>query len=285
MNAPSDDTVDERLVGAIEDFVERLPAMRGCPPAYAFFIGRLEPDFRHAREAVRAAVEWELGIACVWSDDGHRRFDTGNVRQTTQWLIQHAAVVLADLTLGPENPEHENPSRAHEIGVALAYGRPLMLSSREPRRYPYFSIGDLQMFFWAHEYDLWCQASEWLRGRRGRLGRRVLNAELSETRDAQRPAFVFEAARSYRWPENKPVGRVENGVVAAMAAAAVLVVSPDARPYAQAGLAALVSAWTAPLILAALQRSWGGRPAFSKGLAAAYAIGLGFALGHFVHAP
>ena len=60
-------------------------------------------------------------------------------------LGQDATFVIADLTLGVESPDRENPSRAHEIGMAIAYDRSiLMLLSQEPRRYPYFSIGDLQ---------------------------------------------------------------------------------------------------------------------------------------------
>src|SRR5262245_60877660 len=37
--------------------------------SYAFMVGRLERDFRHAREAIRGAVEAEAGIPCLWADD------------------------------------------------------------------------------------------------------------------------------------------------------------------------------------------------------------------------
>ena len=108
----------------------------GIPP-YAFFIGRLERDFTHAREAIRAAVESEAGIPCLWSDDGHWT-NIESVHRRTQLLIKHATFVIADLTLGLESPKRENPSRAHEIGMSIAYNRKLMLCSQEPRRYPYF---------------------------------------------------------------------------------------------------------------------------------------------------
>ena len=77
-----------------------------------------------------------------------------SVRERTRLLIKHATLVIADLTLGTESPERENPSRAHEIGMTIAYGRKLMLCSQEPRRDPYFSIGDMQMTFWSTEADL-----------------------------------------------------------------------------------------------------------------------------------
>ena len=87
---------------------------------YAFFIGRLERDFTHAREAIRVAVEAEAGIPCLWSDDGRHRINVESVRERTRLLIEHAAFVIADLTLGTESPERENPSRAHEIGMTIA---------------------------------------------------------------------------------------------------------------------------------------------------------------------
>src|SRR5687768_2777076 len=111
-------------------------------PPYAFFIGRLERDFTHAREAISTAVMRAAGIPCLWADDTRHRTNVESVRETTRLLIKHATFVIADLTLGVESPDRENPSRAHEIGLTIAYRRGLMLTSQEPRRYPYFSIAD-----------------------------------------------------------------------------------------------------------------------------------------------
>ena len=86
----------------------------------------------------------------------------------TRLLIKHATFVIADLTLGIESPERENPSRAHEIGMAVAYERPLLLCSQEPRRYPYFSIGDMQMSFWLTEDELEAATRDWIALNRSR---------------------------------------------------------------------------------------------------------------------
>ena len=192
-------------VGIAGDFprftdVAGLHARRMRP--YAFYIGRLERDFVHAREAIRTAVEAEAGIAFLWIDDGRHRTNVDSIRERTRQLLQHAAFVVADLTLGVENPERENPSRAHEIGMSMAYDRPLLLSSQEPRRYPYFSIADLQMTFWETEDELHERVREWIRIHRDVVARRVLNYELRDARIAA-PAFVYDAARRYIGPKTR----------------------------------------------------------------------------------
>src|SRR5205823_14665952 len=73
-------------------------------------------------------------------------------------------------------PDRENPSRAHEIGMALAYNRPVMLTSEEPRRYPYFSVGDMQMTFWETEDELEKQVRTWIQAERPTVARHVYNA-------------------------------------------------------------------------------------------------------------
>jgi len=171
-------------------------------PPYAFLIGRLERDFAHAREAMRVAVERDAGLPLVWIDDGRHRSNVESVRQRTRLLIRHAAFVIADLTLGVESPDSENPSRAHEIGMAVAYDRWMMLSSQEPRRYPYFSIGDMQMTFWETEEELERNVSGWIRAAREYVSRRVLNAELASVGHMSRvsPTFNFDPAKRFIGP-------------------------------------------------------------------------------------
>jgi hypothetical protein len=171
---------------------DRVPT--GSQPVlpYAFLIGRLERDFAHAREAIRSAVEREAGIPCLWSDDGSHRTDVASVRERTRLLIRDARFVIADLTLGPESPRRENPSRAHEIGMAIAYGRELLLCSQEPRRYPYFSVGDMQIMFWADERELSESVATWIRTTPGLFRRRVLNQAP--------PAFRFDTQRRFVGP-------------------------------------------------------------------------------------
>lgn len=190
-------------------------------PAYAFFIGRLERDFTHAREALRAAVEAEAGMTLLWSGDGCHRTPTDSVRADTEMLLKHAAFVIADLSLGVENPQHENPSRAHEIGLSSAFARPLLLCSREPRRYPYFSIGDLQMFFWSDERDLHERAVAWICAHRAEIARTVANTRLPEPR-IRAATFTFDPERRYLWPENRPLSASERLVMSVSLGAIVL---------------------------------------------------------------
>lgn len=173
---------------------------------YGFLIGRLERDFTHARAAIRAAAEAEAGITCLWADDGRHQTNVDSIRENTRLLIKHANFVIADLTLGVESPERENPSRAHEIGMSIGYERKLMLSSQEPRRDPYFSIGDMQMVFWTHEADLHATVRSWIRPRRHAIGRCVLNHQLPDVfpdYDARlgRPSFVYDPSRRYIGPK------------------------------------------------------------------------------------
>jgi hypothetical protein len=194
---------------------------------YAFFVGRLERDFTHAREAIRVAVEAEAGIPCLWSDDGRHRINVESVRERTRMLIEHAAFVIADLTLGTESPERENPSRAHEIGMTIAYGRKLMLCSQEPRRYPYFSIGDMQMTFWSTEADLECKVREWIRTSRHSPARTVLNHGLADANTdtdprIKKPGFTFDVNRRYVGPQTKSLPNVRAPIVALGAGAMCL---------------------------------------------------------------
>ena len=197
------DDSEAQVRDATDNVIEQAAAQATARP-YAFFIGRLERDFSHARLAIRAAVEREAGIACLWSDSDHQT-NIASVRESTRLLIKNAAFVIADLTLGVENPDGENPSRAHEIGMSIAYERPLMLSSQEPRRYPYFSIGDMQMTFWETEAHLYESVRNWIRARRGALARAVFNHHLQERFPAYRPViaapeFVYDPALRYVGP-------------------------------------------------------------------------------------
>jgi hypothetical protein len=192
---------------------------------YAFLVGRLEKDFTQAREAVLDAVESEAGITCFWSDDGRHLTNIASVRERTRLLIKHASFVVADLTLGAENPEHENPSRAHEIGMAIAYGRHIMLCSKEPRRHPYFSVGDMQMTFWATEAELSGQVREWIRTHQV-LRRQVFNHRLGEIYPGykpqiEQPVFHHDPRRRYVGPTT--VARSSAGAPLALLVGAVVV--------------------------------------------------------------
>jgi hypothetical protein len=192
----------------LEEFRDAVIALRCTSRLYAFYIGRLERDFAHAREAIRIAVESAAGMDFLWIDDGRHSTNVEGIRERTRLSIQHAAFVVADLTLGNENPKHENPSRAHEIGMAIAYERPIFLSSQEPRRYPYFSIGDMQMSFWASEDELETAARGWIRAHQQTIARRVLNYSLTNAKLPE-PEFRFDAGRRFLGPNFAEPSHVE----------------------------------------------------------------------------
>lgn len=178
--------------------VERLASIAAIP-SYAFFIGRLERDFAQARNAIRSSVEQEAGLPFLWVDDGRFRTNVDSVRERTRELIRHATFVVADLTLGPESPHQENPSRAHEIGLAIAYEKPMMLCSQEPRRYPYYSIGDMQMTFWHDEQELAASVRAWIAAHPTLPRRHVLNTALPASRLSY-PNFRFDPAACFVGP-------------------------------------------------------------------------------------
>jgi len=86
-----------------------------------------------------------------------------------------------------------------------------MLSSQEPRRYPYFSIGDMQMAFWETEAQLYESVRNWIRARRGALARLVFNYHLPERFPGYRPligapTFVYEPSQRYLGPSTPVSG-------------------------------------------------------------------------------
>jgi len=183
---------------ALAEFAEKVLAWPCSRRAFAFFVGRLERDFDHAREALRATVEREAGIDLLWSGDNLHSTSVAGVRESTQLLLRYARFVVADLSLGIENPQAENPSRAHEIGMSLAYERPVLLCSQEPRRYPYFSVADMQMNFWSDERDLAKIVQRWL-GPRLHLRRCILNHRLPDPRIAAR-VFQYDPGNRFIGP-------------------------------------------------------------------------------------
>ena len=220
-----DDVFDREVHATADHFRSAVLRNETRVPPYAFLVGRLEKDFTQAREAVLAAVESEAGIPCLWSDDGRHLTNIASVRERTRLLIKHASFVIADLTLGAENPEHENPSRAHEIGMAIAYERHIMLCSKEPRRYPYFSVGDMQMTFWATEAELSSHVREWIRTHQV-LRRQVFNHRLGEIypgykAQIEQPVFHFDLTRRYVGPAT--AARSSAGAPFALVVGAVVV--------------------------------------------------------------
>jgi hypothetical protein len=248
----------QESLAVFEQFMTAVLRARASLRPYAFFIGRLERDFTHARDAIRVAVEAEAGVPCLWSDDCRHTINIESVRERTRLLIKHAAFVIADLTLGPENPERENPSRAHEIGMTIAYGRKLILFSQEPRRYPYFSIGDMQMTFWSTESDLGCKLREWISTNRESLARTVLNHSLENTDTnlepkIKRPNFTYDVAQRFIGPKTKVVPSQSAPILALSAGSIYLVLVYFATTYFSLGSRAY---WIAFIVLIFMIFEW-----------------------------
>ncbi|MCI0540871.1 MAG: nucleoside 2-deoxyribosyltransferase [Verrucomicrobiales bacterium] len=161
-----------------EAFLDAAALRRPASQPFAFLAVRIHDDFALVRAAIGCAVEKMLGIPCVWFDDPRIASRRWGVRQRTLTLIRRCALFLADLTYGPNNPEHDSPNTAHEIGMALAYDRPVILSCQTPRRDLYFSAGDLPTVFWQDEQHLHDQMVAWFESRHSGYGRRMLNLEL-----------------------------------------------------------------------------------------------------------
>ena len=204
----------------LEDFLECV-RRRGAPrvPTYAFLSTRLKGDFAQAREAIESAVETAAGIPCVWA--GCQRYATNvkDIQNETRLLIQHATFVVADLTFGPESPDYDSPSRAHEVGMAEACSRPVCLVAQSPRRSPYFAASHLQMYFWDDEAQLHGEIMDWVTNHRGEIGRRVYTHELPKHLPTYLPSirptpFAFDRSRRYTAPNAFPLTTFEGWVVA-----------------------------------------------------------------------
>jgi hypothetical protein len=194
----------------LDAFVDRLDPVHAQP--YAFLAVRIHGDFSLIRAAITDAVERTLGIPCVWYDDPRVITRDCGVRERTQLMIRQCALFIADVTFSPNNPDHDSPNTAHEIGMALAYERPVLLTCQEPRRDLYFSAGDLHTLFWENEQHLNQEAAACFRSRYSRLGRRLHNLELEPN-----PAgvsgvfpldrFAMDWARHYIAPSSRgPAG-------------------------------------------------------------------------------
>lgn len=209
--AASPDHPDVRIAQSLgiplfESDADLLPAR---PQPYAFLAVRIHGDFALIRAAIGDAVERTLGMPCVWYDDPRVITRDCGVRERTQAIIRHCALFVADVTYSPNNPDYDSPNTAHEIGMALAYERPVILTCQEPRRDLYFSAGDLHTLFWENEQELNAEAAACFRSRYSRLGRQVLNLDLEPNPSGfsgsyPRYRFAMDWSRNYLAPFTGP---------------------------------------------------------------------------------
>ena len=71
----------DALAGWLVERLQSAPAI----PNYAIVLR----DFGQARSAIRAAVEEEAGVTCLWADDGRFRTNIDSVRESTRELCAH----------------------------------------------------------------------------------------------------------------------------------------------------------------------------------------------------
>ena len=160
------------------------------PKPYAFFIGRLKDDFQQARQAVETAVYNHAGISCLWANDAKHSLKTKGIQETIKTLIYHARFVIADLSFSDDNPNFFSPNCAHEVGIAVAYDKPVFLCAKGASRSPYFSARDLQMSFWKDELQLEDLIAGWIQNNVADFSRQVYNWQLT----AHIPGYVPSVA-------------------------------------------------------------------------------------------
>jgi len=178
---PSDSTLENKISIHLSDFIENVKIysdqqINSRP--FTFLTTRLKPDFKQIREAIKVGVENELGLPCIWSDDNRHHTSISGIRERTRLLIRDCNLFVAEITNSTELPDSTSPSRAHEIGMAVAYQKPIILAKQEPRNSPYFSAGDLDTIHWKDEKELYEQIILGLSKQKEKLGRRVFNFEL-----------------------------------------------------------------------------------------------------------
>jgi hypothetical protein len=211
--------LSHQITGKLDQFIESAKRTRFNSRPYAFLITRVKADFSLARSAITTAVSEEAGIPCLWSGDNIHTTNIESIRESTRLLIKNAEFIVADFTLGSESPEVYNPSRALELGIAMAYRRPVLMFAQGPRKDPFFAAGDLQVFFWENEEQLYNIVKGTIYSKRADLGRWVWNYELKK-RDADYPLKIsipkFHMDSSYRYiaPNHYPLSTLESWLVA-----------------------------------------------------------------------
>jgi hypothetical protein len=187
----------------LADFIDGLSRSVGKVPKYGFLITRLQPDFSLPRKACVAAVVRSTGFPCLWIDAPNYSTNIDDTIERVKLLIKHSEFVVAEISLTAENPDFDNPSRAHEIGLATAFGKEVIPVSHDPRRHPYHGIVSGHVVWWQDEAELYDNLVERLHSKRGTIGRHVYNWDLPDGESSLPPAqFVNDAANSWQPPSS-----------------------------------------------------------------------------------
>lgn len=177
---PNENNLENKILLDLSPFIENVKSIEEATEIkpFVFLTTRLKEDFSQIRHAIKASVENEIGLPCIWSDDNRHHSNVQGIRERTRLLIQHCHYFIAEISCTSENPDYVSPSRAHEIGMAISNKKPVVLFEQEPRKRPYFSAGDLDTLAWANEKDLFEKSTKWLYNQRESHGRRIYNFEL-----------------------------------------------------------------------------------------------------------
>ena len=230
---------DEEKPGSLTSFSEQfdrfaeLTTNRSSsrPRPFAFLSTRLKADFSLARTAIASAFDQSLGLTCLWADSPGYSTAIEGIYDRAKSLIKESQFVIVDLTFGPESPEYDSPSRAHEVGMAQAFEKEILATAQQPRREPYFAASMLQLKFWKDEADLRAQVVDWAMDpeRQKAFGRRVYSYEVEGSGYESR-RFKFDPKHAYTAPNSNPLTTLERTVVAvgfAMIALAVSLLAKD----------------------------------------------------------
>jgi hypothetical protein len=220
-------------------------------PAYAFLITRLKGDFARARHAIAMAVESATGLPCIWIDAPGYSTNVSDTVERTRLLIQHAQFVVADLSFSEDNPDYYNPTRSHEVGIAVALQKPLFLTAQLPRRDPYHALSVAQVEFWADEADLFTRLRDTLYAARENVGRHSYNWDLPRPGDHYTPRlgvpqYRADVGEAHAAPSASQLNRTESWILAVCFALSALAASVLVDRYTGFGdtfdFAALVGA-------------------------------------------
>jgi hypothetical protein len=203
----------------LADFLARATTPPATLQPYSFLICRLQPDFALPRAACVAAAEMAAGIPCLWIDSRGYATNVDDTADRARLLIRHAAFVVAEISLTDENPDFDSPSRAHEIGLAIAYRKKVFPVSHGPRRHPYHGLVARQLVWWDGESQLLNDLRDAIYAERGSVGRHVYNRELEKLGDGFKPHFAsphfdVDVAPAWRPPVAAEEGRTQSWIYA-----------------------------------------------------------------------
>ena len=187
---------------------------------YSFLITRLQDDFELPRHAYKISAELASGITCIYVDSEEYKKNSGDTVEKVRDLIKGAQFVIADVSLTDEGVEVDNPSRAHEIGLAVADEKRLFICSHSPRRNLYHAIATYDLTWWDNEQQLFTNLQKTIYKDREAIGRHIYNYELAAADNKLLPNIakpIFDINSNAAWtpPASKEFSVTQSWIFAA----------------------------------------------------------------------